>query len=515
MSYYGPTITPQVLPESQAFGEPLHLSRFEGLELSAQHEFESIANAAQNYYLKKKIETERPGQMLSEDEWKKSPYYRPGMEVKGPIGENVAKFEADYWDNNRIYQAQLNAMPDGFLSAASRFVGGNIGALLNPIMAVTGTALGAIAGKGANVLLQDIASRTVSAAAKGAIKGAAVNLGFVAPATLADYMVQDELNQNPSGLAAMASLGLSVGLGGLIGGVAAPLSQTARFEAIQEKVAKETNTSIEALKSKIDQTREVVTRRSFLQAKDTAIAQFENDKDINVEPILQNGYREARLQDADRGLMGDDVSRETLRQVRETIESDFKESNQRIANQKELLKQIEDVIAEPKLREKMDIATLEFLNRKIADKERVMKEGGLSKDEQKLKELLNENEDLRNQMNHLQALEAMIDDPGEPVKGDEVKAAGEKVNSYRGDNIYDAQNMIESKPIEPETHEGNVSDMQRIAEQHEETLNDMIQQGKLKQEAINEFERVQATTADLESIKRLIKQAGDCLKGIG
>ena len=218
MAFYGPLLPDDIIQKSDEYGSPLQINRMTGALLSGQHEFTNIFASTGAAVQKAFYKEFDPGTVYSKQDWEKSPYYRPGLDVNGDISENVAQLEAMRYDNNRAYEAQINALPKGFLSGAATFVGGNIGAVLNPIMALSGMGFGYLAGKGAASLLGEIAATTTTKAARGAMIGAATNFGFLAPAETANYFTESYLDQNPSGLAAIASVGIGTGIGALIGG---------------------------------------------------------------------------------------------------------------------------------------------------------------------------------------------------------------------------------------------------------------------------------------------------------
>lgn len=79
------------------------------------------------------MERFNPGKYLSEDEWKKSEHYRPGLSFKDGVGENVARLLAERKDNENQRRFVMNSGPQGFASKAGTFGLQIMSAMLDPI----------------------------------------------------------------------------------------------------------------------------------------------------------------------------------------------------------------------------------------------------------------------------------------------------------------------------------------------------------------------------------------------
>lgn len=219
-----------------------------------------------------------PGNHLTNDEWKTSPWFRDGLKIPDTgINENVAKVKADQFDNNQFIQANLDNMPQGVISEGAKDVSSIAGLALNPISLIPGVFASKLLVRfGAAPLLAklddlDIAtneSKNLLKAAKLSVRfgtGVGEGAAFAAPQVSTNIDTAEQFGQNVDMLQQLANVGKAAIFGGAIRGVVGvklPISREAHTEALE-----------------------------------TAINQLGNGKQVNVEPILKAGYEEARNAD--------------------------------------------------------------------------------------------------------------------------------------------------------------------------------------------------------------------------
>lgn len=249
-----------------------------------------ILMRASNYFF--------PGQHMTEEQWKGSPYYRKGLNFPNGVGENVAKNDASRHDQELERQDLLNNMKSGFLSDASSFAGSITGTFLDPINAAVGIAVPEIAGsKLVSGFISKALDPAVNESATGAINfigrqssalrnklsaipdafkttgmmigrvagGAGEGAAISTPQALSQYDVESQIGMNPSSASILTSIGLGSALGGTVRGVVG-------FHL-------------------------PITRESDELAKQTAVNQLSEGKSVNIGDIVQQGAYDQRLKE--------------------------------------------------------------------------------------------------------------------------------------------------------------------------------------------------------------------------
>ncbi len=203
-----------------------------------------------------------PGKTISPDEWKNDPeLYRPGLGFEK--SRNIAKVNADSYDREGYLNDEMDNMKNGVVPWSARFIGGLIGQVADPNNIAMGYSANFLMGPGRAFIFRGLQEAT-----KGAQIGAEMGLGAVqqglafTPASLANYDVSDQLGQNPTALSVVANIGAAAGLGSLIHGVV--------------------------------KYRQIITNEAHETALETATAQAMNGQRVDVEPVVKQGYNEAR-----------------------------------------------------------------------------------------------------------------------------------------------------------------------------------------------------------------------------
>ncbi len=199
-----------------------------------------------------------PGNKLNAEEYKKSEYFRPGIEYPNGVGENIARIRANKYDKERERQFELSQTNNGIVQTASNWTASLIGSLLDPLTDATAVAAPELAGvRVASVLskLNNI-SRFVPEVGRGLAEGALV----ATPQALSEYDVQNQLGMDPKAAEILSTIGLGAGFGGAIRG----------FIAWRNPIKPEAD----------------------LMARQTAVNQLAEGKSVNVNDIVQQGFYE-------------------------------------------------------------------------------------------------------------------------------------------------------------------------------------------------------------------------------
>lgn len=288
-----------LIPNTADFETP-QTSRTGGIGLAASA---ALGSAPTEYLLTKAVEALAPGKFLSPQEYKNSPYVRPGLDFPSGVGENVARIRAQNYDSQEFIDDQLNNMPLGALSSVSRGAGSLIGMALDPINILTaktgGLAAEALIGTESTGILSALGDSAplVRKAAKVGM-GAAEGTFATAPMAAAQYGSEKDLGEDPQPIEAIATLGLGAGLGGLLRGVLGYKSP--------------------------------ITIEADRQAKQTAVNQMADGKSVHVDEIIQNGYYQARNSEPEQSL-------EALEATRNNLDTELKATSQGITDEQKNL----------------------------------------------------------------------------------------------------------------------------------------------------------------------------------
>lgn len=480
MTFYGPEFSPDLEPETQEFGSPLYTSRASGFAAMAEDTlmgaYRWTAHAGKKGYL----ELFSPGKRLTPDEWKTSQYYREGMKIEGNIGENVAKYEASMFDEKRKFEARIAAMPKGVLSKAAEFGGAAAGFVLNPINYVAGGATASLLvgskllGTMGSLARAGKVGEIAAHAARGAIIGAAA----VTPDTLIRFRAEHYLDQNPSGMNALAT----IGMGGALGGIG------------------------EALVGGIKVMRRPIATKEFYAARETAVSQMENGKSIDIEPIVKQGYRAARETETP-----PIVPRETLERQRDSIFSEHENLREQIRNQERVVKETKAEL--PTRAAEAERLAEERMGRRapLSEEEKLAEELKISAHEKENAELADLKAKLgtaKSQLTHIEGILSTIDREPTPLTGEELKAHAQKVQEWRGNITADEAelNAFEEKAKKP------ITPVEEDLARREEAVNSLRENKLLSPEHLEEIESIRGSEAKFNRMERLIRAAADCLK---
>jgi len=160
-----------------------------------------------------KLDEEAP--YLTEDEWKESQYFRPGLKFKDGVNEEVAALTADRKDEERERQDVMERAPKGIMRAGSMFAVDMAAQLADPLNIAS--AYVPIVGAGRFATMVGKVGITRARLASGAIEGV-VGAAIVEPVIYAaskqeqaDYGMYDSLIA--MGVGGVFGAGLHVGVG--------------------------------------------------------------------------------------------------------------------------------------------------------------------------------------------------------------------------------------------------------------------------------------------------------------
>lgn len=279
----GPYIPDSTIPRASPFDAPPVTGRFKGFTTQVK---QTLFNAPTSSFLAwergKALEQDNPGTFLTSAQWKNSSFFRPQVPGLPPLSfpngvdSNRAKMAADRYDVKAERQGFINNMQPGFLSGGTRFVGGAIGFLLDPVNAAT-VAATTIDPALAEVLIGTIGTKvglTAEAIARGGIGVRAARAALRAPLgafegavtftpdAVAQYKANNFFGEHTSIAEPLMEIGAGAAFGGFIRGVGG-------FGKVIEPEANE-------------------------MAKQTAAAQLLRGKSSSVMPLIVNGYKDAR-----------------------------------------------------------------------------------------------------------------------------------------------------------------------------------------------------------------------------
>lgn len=281
-----------LIQDTSDFESPAPTTALKGLGVSIG---DAVQSGPTFYLLTKAITALAPGKFLSAEDYKNSSYFRSDLSFPNGVSENVARLRSQEDDAKNISQQQLANMPSGALSGLSRFTGTLIGAALDPVNIGTGLGAEFTIGKSAPALLAAISdaapiARGAARVGIGATEGAAIST----PMALSQYGTESDLQEDPTTLSLIANIGLGAGLGGLVRGAF-------------------------GFKSPI-------TVESDRVAKQTAVNQLASGKSVNVDPIVQDGYFQARNSEPE-------VSLEDMQATRDQLAGNLEQTNKSIAGE--------------------------------------------------------------------------------------------------------------------------------------------------------------------------------------
>lgn len=475
----GPTLPDSlIVDDNDTFAPAPQTGYWRGLQVAAEEGFAGSISGLINTGKAEFDQILNPGRILSEEDYKNSEYYRPDLKVDGPISENVARIRAQARDDSVIRQQQLAAMPRGILSSGTKLAGNLIGFAMNPInIAATGAAA-FWAGKASTTVMAALEESATAAqvAARTAI-GAAEGAAIVTPDTLIRYQTEKVLGENPSGLAALVTVGVGAALGGAIHGT---------FGSIKP-----------------------ITPDSYMKAKETAVNQMKDGKSVNVAPILKDGYRTQRMVENAKVEEGD-VPRETIERENEDLRNQIAERQEKLAFFNEA-KKTEDLNIVVKGREQLvaeEITAAEEEGRLARPEDITDYTRGNQLDDYRL-QLSDEIDNLEKRIANNEAYIGTRAIAGEPVTHQELKNASLTQDSWKQDQEIDL-NKDASFVSEAKAAEGSPEEHLQFLENDVNSLRDL---GKLNEEDEAIVNDVKLNRDKFERFKDILEQAKNCLKG--
>jgi hypothetical protein len=270
ISNTGPRLPDNAIQDNDVFGRGLQTNLWQATQAALGDSIAGSMFSLGAFAKKEYLQQFDPGKTLTNEEWKESEYYRPGLDIKGDISENVAKLEAQRHDQKQMYSSIISGVPSGAISSLSVNGIGLIGMALNPEVYGGAKAAEFVMGKVTPTLLgmleeSNLAGKAYKAARTGinVAHGAAVGGIAFMPDVASRYVSDDALDQNPSGIEAITSIAMGAGLGGVLHGLFGD--------------------------------RLPITRDSFNTMRETAAGQVANGKSVHLDEIAQDGYRRQRI----------------------------------------------------------------------------------------------------------------------------------------------------------------------------------------------------------------------------
>ena len=220
-------------------------------------------------------------ELLDEEQYKNSPYFREGVEVSpSGIRRSVAESIAESYDERFYKNLVLNRAKSGFGVSAARFSAGMVGSLLDPVN--VGLAITAPMAVGLNATARAVSMRAVSGVATKFGKTPAAIVAGAGEATVGALAFEPvallgaRIQQNPEYGLYDSFINLTAGaiLGGTVTGVGSKFSEKFRRANV--------NTQI--------------------QAQRVANAQLLNGQPVNIDPILNTDPAISPLVTAERSV---------------------------------------------------------------------------------------------------------------------------------------------------------------------------------------------------------------------
>lgn len=398
-----------------------------------------------------------PENFLSNEQYEKSQYQRPGLKFPNGVYENVAALEAKHFDDKQIFK-DLEARSDqstwaNFTKGAAGFAGG----IANPLFAILGGAVGEAVAPAAGFLSDFIPEiKALSAEANATIKGfgrAAGIGGTVMPVfTGLDYAEERANQEDASVRNILYSIPIGMGFG--VGGEALSRFLSSRSARLRSDFAKkeDLNKKVEGEPKPLVQ-KPLISPESHETMLTTAVSQMENGKIPEISEIAKQNYH-------------DDWQKDLGNKLREEPETYAKE--------------LED------LHKARDI-NQDKLDRVNEELDRLEKENVALTDE-RVSNLMADKDQLLREKLDIQDMIDSRENPPEPSDMEDVHSKIQKMNSPQSDFSY-------HEPKEPV----------EIPEE-EKSANDYLEQERTKFNARkNEMIPEVKELADAEDIKQKLK----------
>jgi len=297
-------------------------------------------------------------ELLDEEQYKNSPYFREGVEVSpSGIRRSVAESIAESYDERFYKNLVLNRAKSGFGVSAARFSAGMVGSLLDPVN--VGLAITAPMAVGLNATARAASMRAVSGVATKFGKTPAAIVAGAGEATVGALAFEPvallgaRIQQNPEYGLYDSFINLTAGaiLGGTVTGVGSKFSEKFRRANV--------NTQI--------------------QAQRVANAQLLNGQPVNIDPILNTDPAISPLVTAERSVKAQRyTNKEQVPKLKKPKQSELPDALKPLKNKPKTITQfvIDNGKIDPRsqmradLRQRLDLSAF-----------RVEKRGGLTLEE--------------------------------------------------------------------------------------------------------------------------------------
>lgn len=222
---------------------------------------------------------------MSPDAWKDSSYYRPGLDatkltnMMGQIPESTADLSASEYDQD---QSRAEALSNSS-HTGMKYLGGFLSNLIDPANLYFAGRAASIASEFAPKIIAAMTDNAIAKTALRTVAGGIEGAAAMAPGVAVNYASNNALGQQQSPLEALASLGWGIGIGGGLRGVFGY--------------------------------RPIITPEAAQTARGASVDQFMNGKAPIVDPIIDQGYADARASELDKAQSAIDEQEQLRQQV--------------------------------------------------------------------------------------------------------------------------------------------------------------------------------------------------------
>ena len=471
-------------PEEQDnvdFGGQPHVGLAEGINDVITHDLNFGTTAQAIGFLHDKIE---PGNRLTPDEYEKSQWKRPNINFSGGVSEARAKRSSERYDANLQYQEKLSGMNKGVLSGVGKFAGNAIGFTLDPINFAAISAAVATGGLASEPLLAAAFEYGAVATLGAKFASGALEAGLATvPSAATDFGAGKFYGENPSALAALSSLAINAGIGGLLHTAFGP--------------------------------KRVITKTDHATALRTAADQLETGKKVSVDEILKNGAYQQDILDSipDVARPQDEIDQDNVLRVNSMIK-DLEERKTKLSG----IEGHDDV-------KKIVDDHLDFLKKKVAGEDiatdipklpESLKPEPLTKDQ-----ILKGDYDIDQLRGNVPTTVAAahsaynkvidnvatltLDDVNNgPVSPDELHNASKKLQSFQSDSTADRQEQLNFQRTIDDSKEDNFDALRAHVDSIKSELPDDIK------DTVDNVDDIQN---DHNTVAKAIRDYADCIIG--
>jgi hypothetical protein len=233
---------------------------------------------------------------LTNEQYEKSEYQRPGLQFPNGVYENIAQIEARHYDDQQIYKDIKARVDQGTWPSIARGAAGFAGGLANPIFFLLGGAAGRVAAPAAEFLTKFIPEiKSLSPEANIEVKNFARSAGIggaVMPVFTGIDYAEERANQEDASIKNIL-YSIPIGMGFGIGGETLSRVLSSNRTRLKSRFAKEEN-----LNEKVKDEPEPIVQEPIISNKNhetmltTAVSQMENGKLPEVSEIGKQNYHE-------------------------------------------------------------------------------------------------------------------------------------------------------------------------------------------------------------------------------